>query len=782
MSSKMGSTLPFEVSNSNGSRNAANSFWDLKIRHVLGLDNLPWPTEFYLVKSAKQGQFNVECDPGDAGLPSVHENEIDIRKGERMCPADRCSNGYVTFCTKKGVEDMVQNLSKLSHGTSGCVMDEGLCPEGDKYEEFDHFCEHSKVGKGSYGDVRLCVDTHSQKRFVIKKIKKKHFHKSEVIVPLRLKHQNIVQIYGVIQRDDIDGQPVIEIMLEHAGVSLTQFMITYKNFLPQRRIWDLSKQALSALMHLDDHGIIHLDIKPDNICINITQDKSLLLKLADFGSSCCLNQEPLQFLGNTPEYMAPEVCKAVLNLCRATPLSMCEIMAITGKVDSYACGLVIAFMYSRCHLVNVQMATNYQESFAGVEPGSKNKKSMQLISLIATQLDLLESLIPKQCDEDMHELLTRLTEHDHSKRWSAEQALTYICNREQRIAKQLSEIESKKYSTRNSRHDYRSHPYKTEKVGKALGSKGMKLVVLKTRCQDSLQTIQELPMKHDHVEFISSVRNNSVMDNVFSVHTVPKTLDPGLEVQEGDLTEVKQLVVDKATNILNDKLWPAPAGLAMPGYEIVTQERNYDTQMVPSIVVSGSHGNTIPRHLHNCQSMLPQQPTHKTVQEILAQQQPIHGTQLVANKVPATQLLAAGRNVMIGQAWDIGYYPRVNNNSNHFKKEQAKQKTLNAVKKKAMLNMAKKHVTLGVTAKTAKTTGPEIIMSQGSPGKMNTASKSMDIRSPVQLRGNDWNDHSVALDHSNRVDDRATANMSVDLTQQEEQMGNLPMLDQLLNS
>jgi len=59
-------------------------------------------------------------------------------------------------------------------------------------------------------------------------------------------------------------------------------------------------------------GIVHADIKPDNILIDMNAGGITGLKLIDFGSAFSYDN-PSNITASTPEYLAPEVLEYLEN-------------------------------------------------------------------------------------------------------------------------------------------------------------------------------------------------------------------------------------------------------------------------------------------------------------------------------------------------------------------------------------------------------------------------------------------------------------------------------------
>ena len=114
-----------------------------------------------------------------------------------------------------------------------------------------------------------------------------------------LSHPNIVSVYDVSSSSDMD-YIVMELI---DGITLKQYM-QQKGALSWREALHFSIQIASALQHAHSRGIIHRDIKPQNILV--LKDGSI--KVADFGiarfaeSQNTLTRETL----GSVHYISPE--------------------------------------------------------------------------------------------------------------------------------------------------------------------------------------------------------------------------------------------------------------------------------------------------------------------------------------------------------------------------------------------------------------------------------------------------------------------------------------------
>lgn len=116
----------------------------------------------------------------------------------------------------------------------------------------------------------------------------------------KLNHPNIVNVFDVNQSDGVEY--IVMELIE--GITLKQYMRKRGSSLNWREALHFMTQILQALRHAHSRGIIHRDIKPQNIMV--LRDGSV--KVADFGIACLadsaqtLTQEAL----GSVHYISPE--------------------------------------------------------------------------------------------------------------------------------------------------------------------------------------------------------------------------------------------------------------------------------------------------------------------------------------------------------------------------------------------------------------------------------------------------------------------------------------------
>ena len=176
-----------------------------------------------------------------------------------------------------------------------------ICSEGDPSKKYTKLI---KIGQGASGGVYTAHDISTNACVAIKQMNldkqpKKELIINEILVMKGSKHRNIVNfIDSYILKGDL--WVIMEYM---EGGSLTD-VVTHC-ILTEGQIGTVTRETLEGLKFLHSKGVIHRDIKSDNILLSMEGD----IKLTDFGFCAQINELNLKrtTMVGTPYWMAPEV-------------------------------------------------------------------------------------------------------------------------------------------------------------------------------------------------------------------------------------------------------------------------------------------------------------------------------------------------------------------------------------------------------------------------------------------------------------------------------------------
>ncbi|KIM21626.1 hypothetical protein M408DRAFT_18349 [Serendipita vermifera MAFF 305830] len=179
---------------------------------------------------------------------------------------------------------------------------QAICTDADPTRLYRNLV---KIGQGASGGVYTAYQVGTNLSVAIKQMDldkqpKKDLIINEILVMRSSRHPNIVNyIDSFLYKNDL--WVVMEYM---EGGSLTD--VVTANLMTEGQIGAVSRETAQGLEHLHRHGVIHRDIKSDNVLLSLVGD----IKLTDFGF-CAQISDPANAkrttMVGTPYWMAPEV-------------------------------------------------------------------------------------------------------------------------------------------------------------------------------------------------------------------------------------------------------------------------------------------------------------------------------------------------------------------------------------------------------------------------------------------------------------------------------------------
>ena len=198
-----------------------------------------------------------------------------------------------------------------------------------------------KLGEGGMGAVYLADDTVANRKVALKVLSKKAASdanfldrfKREAKAAGTLKHTNIVRAYTARDTDVCEELGHFFYAMEYCDGKSVADLIKKEGFIPWDETLAIGIQVATGLQYAHERGIIHRDIKPDNIYL--TTDGTA--KILDMGLSKNIGGDAAQasntlegqVLG-TPHYISPEQAQGQ--------------KTIDGRADIYSLGATLYHM------------------------------------------------------------------------------------------------------------------------------------------------------------------------------------------------------------------------------------------------------------------------------------------------------------------------------------------------------------------------------------------------------------------------------------------------------
>ena len=177
-----------------------------------------------------------------------------------------------------------------------------------RFKSIDEFNFLEEIGKGGYSHVHLVENKKTGRKYALKcaaRFKKGRDRSErtymEIKVLEKLKHKNIIRLKGWFE-----DKETIYLVLEYiSGKDCSKF---FKHILPTKtQIKHIITQIIEALNYCHEKGIVHRDVKLENVLI----DNKMNVKLTDFGL-CAVKETEYDIFSSvlgTVRYSAPELIK-----------------------------------------------------------------------------------------------------------------------------------------------------------------------------------------------------------------------------------------------------------------------------------------------------------------------------------------------------------------------------------------------------------------------------------------------------------------------------------------
>lgn len=255
------------------------------------------------------------------------------------------------------------------------------------------------IGDGINGDVYSGRDRATDEPVAIKSLpwlatascNENAVTEEEIRIARSLDHPNLVKTFDIFR--DVANAKVHMVMEYVAGGELrARVDVPAGSLVKEPDAIRIARLLLSAVRYLHDCGIVHRDIKLENVlCIDADVEKPLRVKLADFGSSTTLStkRQTLNSAVGTGYYLPPEII---------------EEKDYGPPVDLWACGVLFYISLSS------------QLPFAGIEVEEYFE------NVLANDVEFPDD-IWNDISREAQDFIRRLMERDPAKRLTAKEAL-----------------------------------------------------------------------------------------------------------------------------------------------------------------------------------------------------------------------------------------------------------------------------------------------------------------------------------------------------------------------
>eukprot|EP00499_Haloplacidia_sp_CaronLabIsolate_P007627 CAMPEP_0196772060 /NCGR_PEP_ID=MMETSP1104-20130614/2023_1 /TAXON_ID=33652 /ORGANISM="Cafeteria sp., Strain Caron Lab Isolate" /LENGTH=706 /DNA_ID=CAMNT_0042142191 /DNA_START=49 /DNA_END=2169 /DNA_ORIENTATION=+ len=218
--------------------------------------------------------------------------------------------------------------------------------ESTRFDVDSRYRLRSSIGTGAYGVVASAEDAETRRMVALKKIFNPFRHAvackralREIRISRSMNHENILGLRDLPPPNDFASFQDLYIVTDLMDTDLYQVIISPQP-LANEHVQFFVYQLLRGLKYLHSAGVIHRDIKPNNLLVNADCD----LKIADFGLARCVEDE-------AADTDAPSLDQHMTEYVATRWYRAPELLLSAGnygkEVDTWAVGCVLAELLRR---------------------------------------------------------------------------------------------------------------------------------------------------------------------------------------------------------------------------------------------------------------------------------------------------------------------------------------------------------------------------------------------------------------------------------------------------
>ena len=202
----------------------------------------------------------------------------------------------------------------------------------------------SRLGSGTMGEVFLVEHVALERKFVVKLLHARHTKTDEYIARLKREARTIGQIphRNIVVATDFDVTPSNRpfIVMEYLEGRTLDDVLRHRGRLSSSEAFAHTRGILSALGAAHAKGVVHRDIKPQNLFLHSKAEAMPLIKVLDFGAA-----------RDTQRLVAPSIALATSTGAVIGTFGYLSPEGANGRrvdhrADLYSAGLVLTTMLS----------------------------------------------------------------------------------------------------------------------------------------------------------------------------------------------------------------------------------------------------------------------------------------------------------------------------------------------------------------------------------------------------------------------------------------------------